>query len=44
MSAGLAAALSENGYFPPCVREFKMVAATERRRIATGRPTPQIVG
>ena len=26
-----------------CVREFKMVAATERRRIATGRPTPQIV-
>jgi len=27
-----------------CVREFAMVAATERRRIATGRPTPQIVG
>lgn len=27
-----------------CVREFKMVAATERRRIATGRPTLQIVG
>jgi uncharacterized protein (DUF2236 family) len=27
-----------------CNAEFEMVAATERRRIQTGRPTPQIVG
>lgn len=27
-----------------CIAEFEMVAATERRRIQTGRPTPQIVG
>ena len=27
-----------------CIPEFEMVAATERRRIESGRPTPQIVG
>jgi uncharacterized protein (DUF2236 family) len=27
-----------------CIPEFEMVAATERRRIERGQPTPQLVG
>jgi hypothetical protein len=46
---------TEDGYFPrstsilslthgSCVPELEMVAATERRRIEKGQPTPQLAG